>query len=100
MKVITNTRYGALDAAILAALGSNPMHFTHLMGDRQVGKEAVAATKPTRPSWPATTEGPREPDRTLDRRLQALRRAGKITFDSKTGWLLVQLQSGGNRGEH
>lgn len=87
----TNTRYGALDAAILAALAVKSLHFAHLMGDRQVKKEADAATKPTGSKYGRTLpNGPREPDRTLDRRLQALRRAGKIAFDSKKGWLLAQ----------
>lgn len=81
-----NTRYGALDTAILSALSDGPLHFTHLIANRQVSKEADNATTPTRPRGSSSMSGPREPHRTLDRRLQAMRRVGKIQFDSKKGW--------------
>lgn len=66
--------YSVLDAAIGAVLvtAEKPTFQTIYLQCETLAKNATAPG--------------RSPQRTLDRRLQALRRAGKITFSQKTGW--------------
>lgn len=70
-----------LDAAILERLADGPLPFHALMA-RRVSEIANSLAKPDRHG--ATTGW-----RVIDRRLQALRKAGKITHDRKTGWRLA-----------
>jgi len=73
------TDYNRLDAAILAALSpTNPISFSALSAKRAVLTEAKALT-------------PDESFRAVERRLQALRKAGKIKLAPKrAGWLLAE----------
>lgn len=75
------TDYTALDAAILARIKQKPANFTELQsGDVQKAAEALAPglTRWSKPAW-----------RFIDARLQALRKAGKITYSGKTGWSIA-----------
>lgn len=75
------TDYTELDAAILERLADGPLPFHALMA-RKVSEIANRLAKPD--SHGVTTGW-----RVLDRRLQTLRKAGKITHDRKTGWRLA-----------
>lgn len=80
--------YTKLDAAILAALKDAPLTFTAMQGNAEVRKEVglieakhneglLRRDSAYKPGW-----------RFLDSRLQALRKAGKVGFDTKQGWTL------------
>ena len=72
--------YSALDAAILEALESGPKPF-HLLTGR-LAQLTQPLAKPDR-------HGESSGWRVLDRRLQALRKAGMVISDRKTGWRLL-----------
>lgn len=74
--------YTRLDAAILDEINTSPRQFS-LIFVRGVKDECEAIAKAVRTS--RSTFGT-EPFRILDRRLQALRKAGKIHSTSK-GWI-------------
>jgi len=77
------TDYTALDAALLARIKQKPANFTELQfGDVQ--KAAEALLDPGKPWFFRATGG------YIGRRLQALRKAGKIVYNTKTGWSIVQ----------
>lgn len=72
--------YSKLDAAILAILAKGPVNFTKLqIGDvRDISEALAKSSKNCKP-----------PFRFVDSRLQALRKAGKIKYDTKQGWMLA-----------
>lgn len=71
--------YTKLDAAILARLAIGPKFLMTLEGG-DVRKEAMAlAEKGSRMKYASSF---------IDMRLQALRKAGSIAYNSKTGWAL------------
>lgn len=72
--------YSALDAALLASLRSGKKRFSALTAD---GAGAIA-----RALDPALDEKG-ESFRLVDRRLQALRRAGRCSYITKTGWSIA-----------
>ena len=72
--------YSKLDAAILARIAMGPTNFTKLQGgDVRDISEALAKSDK---SW-------KPPFRFVDSRLQALRKAGKIKYNTKQGWMLA-----------
>jgi hypothetical protein len=77
------SKYEKLDAAIMMKMGGHPQQFAVIfVRDVREECERIAA---------AESEGkPRavQPDRVADRRLQALRKDGKIRHNGK-GWLRV-----------
>lgn len=74
--------YSQFDRSLMAYIASGRSSFAELEG------EMLSAAKPF-------CTGPRdEPDRIIDRRLQALRKAGKIRHDSKAGWRLRAADGG------
>ena len=77
--------YTNIDAAICARLKSGPNTFTQLQyGDVQKeAKKLEHEDTKKRGSWPTSAF------RFIDRRLQALRKSGKITYSTKSGWSLV-----------
>lgn len=76
------TDYTALDAALLARIKQKPANFTELQsGDVQKAAEALVA--PGKPSYFSAT------GRCIGRRLRALRIAGKIVYNTKTGWSIA-----------
>lgn len=72
------SKYEKLDTAILAKIGNEPKRF-FLINVRDVAEECERIAK---------EEGARDAFRICDRRLQALRKAGKIRSTSK-GWVLA-----------
>lgn len=70
------TKYELLDSKIMSKIDAYPTPFSSLYV-RDVAEECVSIAK---------DENKPEPFRILDRRLQALRKAGKIRSTSK-GWV-------------
>ncbi len=79
--------YDRLDAAILSAIGNGRATFTQIHSLRSIYS---LTTDLSAESWKPRS-GTTEPFRFLDRRLQALRKAGKIEF---TGGSWVKAGSG------
>lgn len=74
---MANPDYSLLDAEILVEIGRKNRTFNALVAKLENSAKAfVIGTKV-------------EPFRVIDRRLQALRKKGKISFVSKTGWHLL-----------
>ncbi len=69
--------YDALDALILARIGSQPKSFTAIFANSEIYATCRVIAQ----------ENGREPFRILDGRLQALRKKGKIQSTTK-GWVL------------
>lgn len=68
--------YSQLDQGLLARIGSGKVTFAGLVEAFLAEAKVFCA-------------GPRdEPRRVIDRRLQALRKQGKIGYDTKVGWRL------------
>lgn len=68
--------YSLLDAEIVVEIGRKNSQFTGLVAELESSARTFC-------------KGPKdEPFRVLDRRLQALRKKGKIGYDSKLGWRL------------
>lgn len=78
------SKYEKLDAAILASLGSEPKMFSAI----DVGFVSAECARIANEQAPALSRWSVQPFRVLDRRLQALRKAGKIKSTSK-GWVLA-----------
>lgn len=78
--------YTKLDAAILAALKVAPLTFTVMQGKVRKEVELIEAEHNKGVSRLHVNYKPGF--RFLDSRLQALRKAGKISFDTKQGWTL------------
>jgi hypothetical protein len=73
------SKYENLDKAIMNKMGGHPQMFVAInVRDVREECERIASTEP----------GKTEPFRILDRRLQALRKAGKIRSTTK-GWMRV-----------
>lgn len=68
--------YSILDAEILVQIGRNNRFFAGLVSALESSAKSVM------------TDAKAEPFRVIDRRLQALRKKGKLSFDTKTGWRL------------
>lgn len=68
--------YSAVDAAILDAIKTGKRQFYLLEGDASVARAVNSI-----PGLPT-----QEKFRVIDRRLQALRRAGKIAYSHACGW--------------
>lgn len=82
--------YTALDAAILAAMGANPVLFTAMLAPGKVRSAAEALENEARGR--TASKGDEKPAwRFIDTRLQALRKAGRIRYQRKPeGWVLVK----------
>jgi hypothetical protein len=74
--------YSALDAAILARINRGHTFASDIEGGL-VWQEARSFTSQNTPMF-----------RIIDRRLQALRKAGRIAYSHKTGWAIVQQGEG------
>jgi hypothetical protein len=72
-------RFAYVDAAILDALNGRSVTFSALSVIPHVAAEAERVAIPTR-------MGNKHGWRVVDRRLQALRKAGKVKVDRRTGW--------------
>ena len=71
--------YKKLDAALIDSIKSGN-NLLHIIQSRAVSEEARrVAFLQSAESW-----------RIIDRRLQALRKANKIVYSSKTGWTVVR----------
>ena len=71
--------YTNLDNALLSAIGEKPSTFTGLQYRVEAHSEAISKNDPATP-W-----------RIVDRRLQVLRKSGKIRYQRKPeGWVLVE----------
>lgn len=78
------SKYATLDAMILAEIGSAPKQFAMLYRADIVHEcDRLAMDEPAKRGRDI------EPFRILDRRLQALRKAGKIQSSTK-GWIRVE----------
>lgn len=81
--------YTAIDAAILKRIGDGARQFLHIdAGSVAVAAKAIAdAENKSRDRWRAM-----DPSRIVDRRLQALRRAGKLKFERgpAAGWTICR----------
>lgn len=79
--------YTNLDDSICACLKSGPKTFTQLQfcDVQKEAKKIENEDKNKRGTWSETSAY-----RFIDRRLQALRKAGKITYSTKSGWSLVE----------
>lgn len=76
------TDYSKFDAALLAEIRTSPQDFTALMTTHRLADAAMSLGATDRFGHPV------ELDRIFDRRLQALRRAGKIRY-SQGKWEAV-----------
>lgn len=71
--------YSALDHLILSRCKHRGVTFMEMRVNEEIHDEAVAVAKPDR-------YGVRYGFRVIDRRLQALRKAGKLTYNRTDGW--------------
>lgn len=76
------TDYSKFDAALLASISTRPRNFTELTTRRELVVLVESLGTTDRFGRPAPT------DRIFDRRLQALRRAGKIRYTG-TKWEIL-----------
>lgn len=78
------SKYAELDTAILAAIDRNSPHrqvkFLLILHDVRVWPIALALTPPRS-----------EPFRTVDARLQSMRKKGLIAYTAKGGWKLAEV---------
>lgn len=74
------SHFAELDAAILGELAAGSLG--NMILCERLREQSIALAKPDR-------FGIRVGWRVIDRRLQALRKAGKIKIDRKTGWSLA-----------
>lgn len=72
------TDYTIFDKALTECIRRGATQFYELNSGPLL-KQAMALAKPDR-------RGDRDGWRVIDRRLQALRKAGKLTYDRKAGW--------------
>lgn len=72
------TDYAEFDAALLALIGGGMRSFAALVAHLQSQAKAFC------------TDAKQELFRVVDRRLQSLRKKGKVAYDTKTGWRLVK----------
>lgn len=81
MSNAATTKFLALDTAIINCLSKAPtaLRFAEIHDDKVVSEEAAMVAVKNR-------FGTHESERAVDRRLQALRKAGKITFAHGAGW--------------
>lgn len=81
--VLTGLTYHTLDREIIARIQDGHATASQIEGGA-AGEEALNLQRELHsPSF-----------RIIDRRLQALRKAGKITYDRRAGWALVDKQEG------
>ncbi|WP_186260303.1 hypothetical protein [Burkholderia gladioli] len=86
------SKYTKLDALILAEIGIDPVAFHVLQHRPKIEAETIAiADASPRNVWGDKVTA----FRILDRRLQALRKAGKIRASTK-GWTLAARDGGGS----
>jgi hypothetical protein len=71
--------YDQLDALILKRCAASPVTFSVLLVNDEIEEAAYDVAKPDR-------FGHREPDRVVDRRLQALRKRGLLAYSRADGW--------------
>lgn len=77
------TDYSKFDAALLASIGTRPRNFTELTTRRELVALVESLGAKSKSGHPVPT------DRIFDRRLQALRRAGRIRY-SRGKWEAVE----------
>lgn len=82
-------RYEALDSMLLTAIKAGANQFC-MMTTREIATVADTLAKPRR-------DGVREGWRVIDRRLQALRKAGVIKYSRKPGWTVTSSQGEGEK---
>lgn len=88
------SKYQQLDAAIVEAISRGARSFGQIYYSRGISSECERiATMEVRPISRAA-----DPERILDRRLQALRKAGEISF-AKGAWSVVAQSSEGRSDE-
>lgn len=80
---MTTNAYSELDAEILKAISSGRVRFFSISAAVMEFARALVENDDDT-AW-----------RFVDRRLQALRKAGKIAYNAKTGWSLVKQGGGG-----
>lgn len=83
--------YSMIDHAIRAAVGAGGNNFTAILTDRMVSLEIDAIHEREMAEWRRKSamayQGlPPYRDQILDRRLQALRKAGAIVYTNAGGW--------------
>lgn len=74
------TDYTKFDAALMASISSGICRFDALDVNLKSQAQEFCSTPQA------------DPFRVVDRRLQALRKMKKVSFNSKTGWTLVKAQ--------
>ena len=75
---VAKNKYAVLDSAIMKILGKEPVPFSLIMLPDVAGEWSRLADEERNKPMPF---------RILDRRLQALRKAGKIQFVTGKGWV-------------
>lgn len=75
-------QYAEVDALILDVLNGQNLTFTSISGNRRIKEAAASSAKVD--AW-----GSRSGWRVVDRRLQALRKEGKIQYSRRSGWSRV-----------
>ncbi|KVD80767.1 hypothetical protein WS62_25950 [Burkholderia sp. ABCPW 14] len=84
---MTNTKYEKLDALILSKIGVAPIRFASIYGgDIKDESDRIVSEQ-----GPRSLYGFADPWRIVDRRLQSLRKAGKIRSTPK-GWVRAEPQ--------
>lgn len=72
--------YSALDAAILECIKAGATEFSAINdGPVLLAAQALVIDEDQKPGW-----------RFVDARLQALRKAGRLTFNRRDGWALAE----------
>ncbi len=80
-----NSKYGKLDDLILSHIGGHAKSFSEIWG-REVAAECTRIAEDDTKARGLSAGRAVDADRVLDRRLQALRKAGKIRHTSM-GWV-------------
>lgn len=79
------SQYDNLDQLLMLRCATSPVTFSVLCQNPMVEREANLVAKPDR-------HGTRYGWRVVDRRLQALRKAGLLTYSRKEGWTTREIQ--------
>lgn len=79
--------YTELDAEIIKSLGNGPIHFRQMLAIKSLVWEARTLEADEKARNPGRWNT-KEAFRFIDGRLQALRRAGRITHTTAKGWEL------------
>lgn len=82
---MTSRSYAVLDAELERLIGSGVREFSALISNAKLRELARSFVSPSLLVSPIGADS-----RIIDRRLQALRKAGRIKYGARTGWHLIK----------